>query len=579
MPGNPKVSRNGISEAVKALESRDTEGLAAGFQLRPRLRLDETRSPDSLPMEARFGNGAGALEAFQSLAAKPSRRGGERASSIVPGRDAAALPHPPSGSWWTRARNFFKNLYGQWAGGPHGFLLMGASFLLGRDPGFEAEHPLDLLHPLEPGWPPTNHPELEEVTGPLSRILGTNHHAAFLVLKDPAIKLWLLEGGEWKTMLLGDRLQLAPGAVFAVGEKPRWANRSGYRPEKTRVYRFEAGQDAAGRWKIMELAHAEDQLEDFLVRQLGRRFSFVSNSTLSVAVRAMVREAEALGGEPQARVEFLKENILESITAITLGAMRYNPVSLIDFLREVFAEFKEGTPDPASVFYLTERLLINFFFLLNPPQQPQKILNVLKNMRQQGYSAGELSRWIDNFDLVPLNFLENVEQIPTLIRKFRSWGLSADRAEALIFRILEGFEERDEVASPEAMSSIARFMLEADWEAEPAVEVAFRTRRILQGASDLRGQGPEAPPRWDDRIYWSYVLNHAARFATYLKGFGIPAERSRQVVESLIGAYREDVVPTFLELMKPEHEVFFRDWKVSLDGLLEEMKQYHPGKN
>lgn len=568
MPGSiRKILSPAQVQILERGELRDLEGAESRGGLRFGSWF-ETRGPGSLRISREYGNRDGGLRHFQSLAARSPRTMGEVSLSSI-----------SSKTWIERLRGFLQYLYGRWAAGPHGFLLMGASFLLGRDPAFDTAHPLDLLHPLEPGWPPTNHPELKEVTGPLSSVLGTSHQAVFLVLKDLNIKLWLLEGGEWKSMLLGDRLQLAPGAVFAVGEKPRWANRSGYRPDQTRIYRFEPGQDPAGRWKILELAHAEEQLEDFLIRQLGRRFSFVSNPTLTAAVRAMVREAEALGGEPQARVEFLKENILESITAITLGAMRVNPVPLVDFLRQVFAEFKEETPDPVSVFYLTERLLLNFFFLLNPPQQPQKILNVLKNMRQQGYSAGELARWIDNFDLVPLNFLEIVEQIPTLIRKLRSWGLSADRAEVLIFRILEGFEERDEVASPEAVSSIAKFMQEAQWEAEPAVEVAFRTRKTLQEASDLAGQGLGEPSRWDDRVYWTYVLNHAARFAVYLKGFGIPPEKSREVVESLIGAYREDVVPTFIELMKPEYEVFFQDWKVSLHDLLEEMKHYHFGKN
>jgi len=561
MPGSRPPIKSGVREVLEdpfsLKKNPDRETLISSL-------VPETSAP--LRTEAKFGRSDGSLKSFQSLATNP-----------LDGKGIGSTANP--GSWLSQARGFFRNIYRRWSQGPHGFLLMGASFLLGDAASFETSHSLDLLHALDPGWPAPKYPELEEITGPLSRVLGTSSRAVYLVLKDPKEKLWLLQENEWTPMLLGDRIELAAGAVFAVGEKPRWANRSGYRPDKTRVYRLGQGFDAAGRWQVFELAHGEDQLADFVVRHLARRFPFVSEAGLNSAVRAMVREAESLGGDAQARIEFLKENILESITAVTLGAMRLNPVPLVDFLRQVFAEFKSDTPDPASVYFLTERLLLNFFLLLNPPQQPQKILSVVKNMRSQGYSAAELARWIENFDMVPLNFLENVEHIPTLTRKIRAMGLAADRAEILIFRVLEAFEERDEVATPEATVAIAKFMAEAGWEADSAVDVAFRTRRILEEASDLAESGADAPPRWDDKIYWTYVLNHAARFAVYLKGFGIPPGKSREVVESLIGAYREDVVPTFIELMEPRYAVFFQDWDHSLSELLAEMKRYHPGKN
>lgn len=152
----------------------------------------------------------------------------------------------------------FRNIYSRWKDGPHGFLLMGAGFLLGRDPSFESSHPGDLT--LRSDFKEVDNDLYQTSLGKkdfpknislpkVALVLSQGHwdhreqkHARYVTLaySDGGQELWIKKEGESWAFIGSYGATLEYGDYLALGElSTSDLNRSNFDSTRTTVLRFE----------------------------------------------------------------------------------------------------------------------------------------------------------------------------------------------------------------------------------------------------------------------------------------------------------------------------------------------------
>lgn len=480
----------------------------------------------------------------------------------------------------TLSRDFVR----AWARGAPGPLLMGLGFLLVDRDSFQSEHPLDRVREFEEGRPL----QLEERYLPDSGALLYVHEGRAMLQSARAFgEIWIQEGADFRRLELGERRELAPGTLFFVGGRPEAAHRRGFDPKSTRAYRVE-GPAAAGRWSVRELAHAEGKWEEFQVESLVRRLNLTEAEAREMT-EDFHREIAASGWSEAQKAQFAGLDFLGEGWVKTFRMLGFKRLPVYDCLAELLRGLREASWTPEDAFFLLEGMARQGG--LSPGGfDAEAVFHGLEAMRKLGLAAPEMLEWTLALAKSGAEFEAALHYFPKNLKLLTDHGLERAAAGAWLLDILAGLGESARVIKPENLLPFLR-----DAEFSPG-----QTRSLLRTLIDVLGEaarrdeqirgameeifGAEAGAHlvdasefakvWGNPAVFSYFVQVTAAFAKGLNSFGIPAETRLELMTAMIEAYREAVDKTFMDLMMPEYEGFFAEWRETLPELLEEMRQY-----
>ncbi|MCC7343427.1 MAG: hypothetical protein IT573_00715 [Deltaproteobacteria bacterium] len=477
-----------------------------------------------------------------------------------------------------------RELFRAWARGRPMPLLMGLHFLLMERDAFSVEHPLDRAWELGEGGTLRLDARYVPESG---AVLELHEGRPRLRPVRESAEIWIQQGGEFRRLGPIEEVLLEPGSLFFVGGMPEAAHRRGFDAGRMRAYRVE-GPAEAGRWGLREFAHAEERWQDFQVEALVRRAGLPEAEAREMT-EGFHREIEATGWSPEQRAQFAKQELLSGpwLQVFRLTGFRRFPI--YDSLAESLRLFREGAWAPEDSYLLMEGLARRG--ALSPGGfDAEMAFPGWEGMRKLGLAPSEMLEWTSALARSGAEFEAALHYFPKNLKVLTESGLTRPEAAAWLLDILSGLDEMGRVVKPD---NLLPFLRDAELSPEQ-VRILLRTLIDVLGEAARRDEqvrgameeifGAEADAHlvdasefakvWGNPAVFSYFVQVTAAFAKGLNHFGIPAETRLELMTAMIEAYREAVDKTFMDLMMPEYEGFFAEWRETLPELLEEMRQY-----